>query len=366
PPTPPPQDLTGALVSTMTSLITNNKLNGLRITFNEAIQPGSFDKSDVIGLTGPSGSVAVTTIRPLTGSTTQFDVLFADQSRVGNYSLTLGTGILDTAGNALNQNGNAINGENPGDRYAGSVNFNPTVTYPALNVPAMVRDYTVNTYTMNVPDSNVIGAVRVTIKVSHGWMSDMVIKLRSPSGKEVLLANRRGNGGKGYNNTVFDDGALKSLSQGGGLFTGSFRPELPLSVFKGSSTKGTWSLIIEDKARGDAGALLAWSLSFDSASGSSIASSIDNHDIATVEPDVIAGIQATQAVIVQPIPAQPLATVSTASKVRIATQQEMLVVTSKIQQQKQQLLKAWQEQLGLSVDLLNGVHVGLTHRHSPV
>jgi len=345
----------------MTSLFSNNKLNGLRVTFNEAIQPGSFERNDVIGLAGPGGSLAVTSIRPVAGSTTQFDVLFADQSRVGNYTLTLGTGILDTAGNLLNQNGNSVNGESPADRYVGSVSFNPTTTYPAPNVPALVRDYSVNTYTLNIPDTAVIGAMRVTIKVSHGWMSDMIIKLRSPSGKEVLLANRRGNGGRGYNNTVFDDAALKSLSQGGGLFTGSFRPEAALAGFKGSSTKGTWSLIIEDKARGDAGTVLAWSLSFDNASSSSFASSISSHDIATVGADVVLGLQGVPAPQVKLASSQLLATLPATApitpKTVAATPPENVVLTSKLQQQKQQLIKAWLVQLGLPASVLKGVHL---------
>jgi subtilisin-like proprotein convertase family protein len=334
------------------------------VTFNEAIQPGSFTVSKVLSFIGPAGALTVTSIVPVAGSSTQFDILFADQTRNGNYSLTLDTGILDLAGNALNQNGNNLNGESPSDRYVGTVSFNTTTTYPATGVPVLVRDYTVNTYTLNVPDSMVIGAVRVQINVSHGWMSDMIIKLRSPSGTEVLLTNRRGGGGKGYKNTVFDDVASQTISKGGGLFPGSYRPETPLSVLKGSTTIGTWSLVIEDKARGDAGTLLGWSLTFD-ASGRTSSISNTAAGSSSLGANVIEALSTKQANKVQPIQTQQLATlleqaIGTSTKSYGTIKPELSVPKSTLQQQKAQLLQAWQKELALPVSVLISSHVGLT------
>lgn len=360
---PPPADTTGAKVIGLASLITNNRLTGLRVTFNEPIQPGSFNVNQVLSLTGPTGALSATSIRQVAGSTTQFDVLFADQTKSGTYTLTLNTGILDLAGNALNQNGNSVNGEVPADRYTGSVSFSKSNNYQGGSLPALVRDYTVNTYTQYVSDSLVIGAARVQINVSHGWMSDMIIKLRSPSGTEVLLANRRGNGGKGYNNTIFDDTASLAISQGGGLFPGSYRPETPLSTLKGSATNGTWSLIIEDKARGDAGTLLNWSLTFDAAAGSSSISSVTPGS-STIGADVIGALRTRVVNTVQRLQPQSLEKVVenaiATMKVDGSIKSEPLMVKSKLQQEKTQLLKAWQEQLRLPASVLQGSHVGLT------
>ncbi len=259
----------------------------------------------------------------------------------------------DQAGNQLNQNGNAINGETPADQYRGVVNFLATNTFPATGLPSPVKDYTVNTYPLNVPNNMPIGAVRVQINVSHGWMSDMVIKLRSPSGAEVLLANRRGSGGKGYNNTIFDDSAAKALIQGGGLFQGTFRPEAPLAAFKGSSTGGIWTLVIEDKARGDAGTLLGWSLTFDAASGASSVSSAPSRSSSVAA-------ELSRLVTTQPATASltSLSQVQSISFAHAHTQLAQGIHASTttrpadnivIKKQQQQLLQAWQEELATAM-----------------
>lgn len=349
PPPKPPEDTTGARVVALANLINGNRLKGLRLTFNEAINPTTFTADKVLGITGPNGSLAVTGIVPVAGSSTQFDVLFAEQSNTGNYSITLDTGILDAAGNALNQNGNNSNGEVPADRYVGSVSFAATNTYQASGLPAPVRDFSVNTYPIAVPDSMSIGAVRVTINVSHGWMSDLVIKLRSPSGAEVLLSNRRGGGGKGYINTSFDDAAGKTIQQGFGTYTGSFRPEAPLSAFKGSASNGVWTLVIEDKARGDSGTLSNWSLTFDTVAGSSSMSSTSNasrSNGADLIKELIQQQQAKAATIVHKQAVLLAHNIVLPKPVALdIVEAEVGVKKTTLQQTKAQLLTAWREQL---------------------
>lgn len=348
PPPPPPADTTGAKVTSLATIITNNRVSGLRVTFSEAIQGSSFDASKVLSLIGPSGALAVTGVRAVAGSTTQFDILFAEQSKTGNYSLTLDTGILDLAGNALNQNGNTLNGEALTDRYTGTVSYTAVNTYAAINLPAVVKDYSSSTFTLNVSDSMTIGAVRVQFAISHGWMSDMIIKLRSPSGVEVLLVNRRGGGGKGFNNTILDDAAAKSIQQGTGLFVGSFRPEQALSLFKNSSTAGTWSLIIDDKAKGDGGLVQSWSLSFDAASaGSSSINETSNNNAPRSE--VVSALQPKVQEVVKKLAAIPLIVAKPVVSIPVPAKNDVaaLPVKNTLQQQKQQLLEAWQKQLAL-------------------
>ncbi|MFO0813902.1 MAG: S8 family serine peptidase [Gemmatales bacterium] len=351
-PPPPTPDLTGARVIGLTNLISNSKLIGMRVTFNEAIQAGSFGINDVLNLTGPLGSLTINSVQAVSGSNTQFDILFAGQTRTGNYSLTLDTGILDLAGNALNQNNNATNGEQPADRYTGTVTYTATNTYAATNVPLALNDYSTTLAPITVTDSMLIGAVRVQINVSHGWMSDLVIKLRSPSGVEIILASRRGGGGKGYSNTIFDDTAAKSILQGTGLFTGSFRPEQALALFKNQSTAGTWNLVVEDKAKGDRGTLLSWSLTFDASAGSSGISSVKPKTTITA-PAILQALASTNSrATTSAVPdVKPL---SVSATVNIAVNSAPQVMSGQplaykpaIQQQKQQLLKAWQEQLRL-------------------
>lgn len=346
PPSPPPADTTGAKVTSLATIIANNLVTGLRVTFNEAIQPGSLDSSKVLSIVGPTGSLDVTGVKSVAGSSTQFDILFAGQTSTGNYGLTLDTRILDLAGNPLNQNGNGSNGESPADRYTGSALYTATNTYTAANLPAPIKDYSSSTYTMNIETSTSIGAVRVQLSVTHGWMSDMIIRLRAPNGVEVVLASKRGSGGKGYNNTIFDDSASKSVLQGAGLFVGSYRPEQALSLLKNSSTAGTWSLIIDDKAKGDGGTLLSWSLSFDAASAG--ASSVKSMQSTLPRKEIVNTSQTNVQPVIQKVTALPI--LVNASKVlpASATEKQALFtspVLAKLQQQKQQLLEAWQKQL---------------------
>jgi hypothetical protein len=88
------------------------------LTFSEAIQDGTFTLADVTSLTGPGGSIAASAVNRL--SSTQYEVVFASQSAAGNYSLVIGPNITDAAGNAMNQDNDAANGEDPADQFTAS------------------------------------------------------------------------------------------------------------------------------------------------------------------------------------------------------------------------------------------------------
>ena len=47
----------------------------------------------------------------------QFDVTFPNQTAAGTYTLVIGPGINNSLGRPMDQNGNGVNGEDPGDRY---------------------------------------------------------------------------------------------------------------------------------------------------------------------------------------------------------------------------------------------------------
>lgn len=121
--------------------------------------------------------------------------------------------------------------------------------------------------TVNVPINvaGVAGLIQdldVTLNISHTWVSDISIRLISPGGTDVLLFNRRGGSGDNLVNTVFDDAAAASITAGTAPFTGSWRPEQPLSVLNGTSANGTWTLRIQDFATDDPGLLNSFNLKF--------------------------------------------------------------------------------------------------------
>lgn len=90
----------------------------LRVRFNEPINPATFTPAQVVAFTGPNGGIAVTAVVPVAGSNnTQFDLQFAPQAITGVYQMLLGPNIRDMAGHQMDQNGNFVEGEIPGDLY---------------------------------------------------------------------------------------------------------------------------------------------------------------------------------------------------------------------------------------------------------
>lgn len=87
----------------------------------------------------------------------------------------------------------------------------------------------------------------------HSWDGDISISIISPTGIEVSLSDQRGSSGDNYTNTVFDDSAATPISSGTAPFTGTFRPESPLTVFNGHNVHGSWILKVNDQATGDTG-----------------------------------------------------------------------------------------------------------------
>lgn len=102
-----------------------------------------------------------------------------------------------------------------------------------------------------------------TVGLDHTYVGDLIITLRSPIGTIVTLANRDGVGGNNFCNTVFDDAAatsIASITAGQAPFTGSFRPDSPLSVFNGQNPNGVWRLTVQDAAGQDIGNIRNFSL----------------------------------------------------------------------------------------------------------
>ncbi len=103
-------------------------VNGVTLTFSEPIRSGGFPLGSVTSLTGPSGAIAPTGILAL--SSTQFEVTFASQTTPGNYVLVVGPNILDTFGNPMDQNGDGIPDEIPGDSSTTTFALPMPVTLP--------------------------------------------------------------------------------------------------------------------------------------------------------------------------------------------------------------------------------------------
>ena len=276
PPPPPPADTNGArVVSGAFSGTATTDFNLVRLTFSEAIDANSFTAADVVALSGPGGAgITPTGVSAVGGSNgTQFDVAFAAQSGFGTYSITVGPDILDLAGNAMNQNQNAVNGEATADRYTTNATITPprqTFTYTGAAVA--IRDLQTSTVNVVVPSTSVIAGmaitdVNVTVTLTHTYDKDLQISLVAPNGKSVQLFNRRGGSADNLTGTTFDDEASTTISAGAAPFRGSFRPEQLLSGFDGAAPVGTWQLRVADVTRQDVGSITGFSFSIATGAG---------------------------------------------------------------------------------------------------
>ena len=99
---------------------------------------------------------------------------------------------------------------------------------------------------IEVTDRFEINDVDVLVSITHSWVNDVVLRLENPEGVAVLLVGEEGGGEDNFTNTEFNDDAPESITQGWPPYTGSYRPEEPLSTFNGGTGIGTWTLYLED------------------------------------------------------------------------------------------------------------------------
>jgi hypothetical protein len=122
-----PFTLQGPAVITSTPAVNADfagSVNTIRVTFNEPMDPTTFTTDKVDYFTGPSGRIPVAGVTPVPGSNnTQFDITFAPQGAAGSYTLAIGPDILDQFGTPMDQDGDFIPGEFPGDLFILSFNL---------------------------------------------------------------------------------------------------------------------------------------------------------------------------------------------------------------------------------------------------
>jgi subtilisin-like proprotein convertase family protein len=112
--------------------------------------------------------------------------------------------------------------------------------------------------------------VNATINIQHPNVGDLDIFLVSPAGTRVELTTDNGAGGANFTNTVFDDAAATSITTivaAGAPFTGTFRPEGPLSALNGQNPFGVWELEVTDDTQPIEGMLVSWTLNITTAGG---------------------------------------------------------------------------------------------------
>jgi hypothetical protein len=114
--------------------------------------------------------------------------------------------------------------------------------------------------TINYNDPLGYGIVDVNVKVdtvTHTWDSDLSFTI-THGATSVSLISGRGGSGDNFIGCILNDSASQPISSGTAPFTGSWRPESPLSAFNTQGVNGQWILSITDNALADQGYLKAW------------------------------------------------------------------------------------------------------------
>ncbi len=145
------------------------------------------------------------------------------------------------------------NNENLPDNFTSSCSDS---TAFADFTPRAIND--LSTLNVTIPVSGLpttLCAVTVTLNITHTWDADLDISLTSPLGTVIDLSSDNGGSGDNFVKTVFDDNAPTLITAGVPPFTGSFRPETPLSNLNGENPNGNWTLTIVDDLAADVGTL---------------------------------------------------------------------------------------------------------------
>ena len=105
-------------------------------------------------------------------------------------------------------------------------------------------------------------------RANHSWVGDIAVSLRHDTGAFQAHFNRPGVPGStfgcdadGPDITLSDEAGAPVESACPAPFTGTFSPNVPLSVFDGQEIGGTWTIQAQDFAGSDIGTIQEWCLS---------------------------------------------------------------------------------------------------------
>lgn len=135
-----------------------------------------------------------------------------------------------------------------------------TVCRHNLFKPINSNAATYDTIFLNIPNS--ISVLDVNVKIDTvlcTWDDVLRFQLSHLSVVDTLILYR-GSSGDNFIGTNLNDSALIPISGGIPPFTGTFRPDRPLSQFNTQSLNGAWILRISADSGGDTGLLKAWCL----------------------------------------------------------------------------------------------------------
>jgi subtilisin-like proprotein convertase family protein len=276
-----PPDTTGPrIIGTEPADAVVGTLDRVRLRFSESIDPLSVSVDDVLSITGPDGAISVVAVTPVAGNSRQFDVTFAAQTALGEYTLVIGPNISDLQGNLVDNDRDGTGGEEIEDRFTATVEITDIVRYrppieelpqPIDNLDSLFGLYTESVLTIN--QDITVSDVDIQLNIWFPYAGDLEIVLVSPRGTEVTLSNHRGGEGGDFLDTTFDDEASVAIGSGFAPFFGEYRPDESLSAFDGQNARGAWKLRVYAEFNIDhfldgSGLLNDWALDLGGSGGS--------------------------------------------------------------------------------------------------
>ena len=167
----------------------------------------------------------------------------------GNYNLKVR--LQSDPGCVTTYSGNPVVLNLPGQVFTST---DVPKTIPSSGTPTV-------TSTLAIPISGTITDVNVlNLDIDHTYISDLVVKLKSPANTERTLLNQICGSQNNILLNLDDESANTYNSIPCPPNGGTYRPYQALSVFDGENLNGTWTLIVQDLFNSDGGILQAWSI----------------------------------------------------------------------------------------------------------
>jgi subtilisin-like proprotein convertase family protein len=261
--------LTGPVTGSVYSWTNDNTAIGLgasgtgNISFT-ATNAGPDPISATISVTPSAANAGLT----CTGTTSTFTVTVNPSGQVNTVSnQVLCNGAATSAVTFSTTNNGLISTGGSQTATSGTI----SVTVPDASAVGATH-----TIPVSLPTGAVINNMRVTLNMTHTWISDMVINLMAPNGQVLNLFNQHGGNGDNLTNTVISSTGTTAFTSGSAPFTGTFAATAasgqgPTGYTSNaanfaalySTPNGNWVLAMRDLFGGDVGVLTSWSISFD-------------------------------------------------------------------------------------------------------
>jgi subtilisin-like proprotein convertase family protein len=187
--------------------------------------------------------------------------------------------------------------------------------FEATGLPRPINDHVPVESAIDVSGIELpIASVSVQLSLTHSYVGDLHVHLRSPSGAHIELFSHVGGSGDDMTSVTFADTAPISIDLGSSPFSGQFRPLEPLSTFAGEMANGEWTLEVSDDEDGDIGSLHAWSLNIVSEGYFEPSASTDSEGAY-----VITGLPAGEHTVAEVLPPEWIITYPTENGMHAAT-----------------------------------------------